>query len=775
MSTIFNPHGMSEIDTLRHRQQYPEATAIMVNAALASAPSATTTNPYGQATAIRDSTMHTRMGTIPDYSGTVVTGPMQPFQSQMPNRGNRLMSNEEIELHKRVALQMSRDTETYGPNGASAAQIKAYMDAVGVPQKKKMDYSWGVTSHFILGAVTSALHGATYGWDDEAIGSLYGLVMGSSAQAGRDAYRAHLAAFHEANPGTDFLFQLGGGIATGAGLAKGAATVATGVAPKLAPRAIDYLRNLNALVKVPGSAGLGGAAYGAGEAEGGLTQRLGGAAAGAVAGAVVGGLATGGLFAAGQIVKPVLRRLPGVKNAFPSPGQIADENIILDIERDGAKIPDMLQRAKAMIANGQTPTLGDLAGENVIGRMAAAQAIVGTGKQQILQGLVGRQKDSGDRILGWLTGQSKLGLANVEQVRNGLLGARSLVADRLYAEAYKHEAPMTDKLKAIFQDDIFKKAWNEARQELRTTQGIEVGPIERPFFPRGWTSRKPGTAGPAESIAPNSLPVAGLDWTKRYVDRIVRSGFKKDTGWDHGAAAGLSKKLDDALGEIDRLVPEYGAARKAYRGDSQVIDALDQGRMFLKTSADNIQLALAKHGSDAESEAYKLGAIEAIRDAIYNSHHKAPDVAQGIFGGKEMERRVQFLLGKDAPEFLDKMRVEARFAETLRGAARGSRTAPLIEVIQDWERQSAGIMGFLAARRPSLAFVNAARAVGVAIRKTHVEEVNKALADRLTLGLKDPAELIGYLLNLQSLKPHPSHLPRLAAAIGGQAAVQGGQ
>jgi hypothetical protein len=67
--------------------------------------------------------------------------------------------------------------------------------------------------------------------------------------------------------------------------------------------------------------------------------------------------------------------------------------------------------------------------------------------------------------------------------------------------------------------------------------------------------------------------------------------------------------------------------------------------------------------------------------------------------------------------------------------------------------------------------VTAARAGGLALRQSHTEQVAEELSKRYTYGLDDPAELIGYLINLQSRVPRPNRTPRIAAALGGQAAA----
>src|SRR6185369_9778131 len=103
-------------------------------------------------------------GPGPDRTG------FSAFQAYQANHPISVpMSDEEIALHKRNALKMGQD-------GQPSAAILAYLKTAGVPFKKDNANFAPGTDAYLGGLLMSALHGATYGWDDEAVGSLYGLV-----------------------------------------------------------------------------------------------------------------------------------------------------------------------------------------------------------------------------------------------------------------------------------------------------------------------------------------------------------------------------------------------------------------------------------------------------------------------------------------------------------------------------------------------------------------------------------------------------------------------
>lgn len=697
------------------------------------------------------------------------------------------MSNEEIEFHKNKAMKMAQE-------GRSLAELKVYMDTAGVPKKAtKMDYAPGTQKH-LGGMLMSVLHGATFGWDDEAVGSIYGIVSGAGAQAGRDSYRRSLQAFHDANPGTDLVLQMvGGGGVTGIGRKM------LGIA---APKAAEYLMHLGAAKRLIGGGAIGGAAYAAGDVQGGTGERLGavpgGAALGGVGAGVVGGLGA----VAGKVVKPFVRNskvlqktLPGT---FPSTKDEVKDIILRDLRNDApdgdltAMLDGMLMKARSQQAQGLTPTLVDLAGQNTLNRMGGVQSASGKGMEALKTGFKDRQMGQGDRILDWFQGRTKLGLQNIEEVTHGYLGARSMDGQLLYDDAYKLNAPVTDKLKSLLRNEKFIHAWNEARLELREQPGgLDVGPLSKPFFPHGVgpaysaaaknvpeidlktglmknkVVKVPPQQGVPQEIYPTELSIAGLDYMKRYLDRIVRSGANSESGWNKGIAHGIAKNLEEALEEIDALVPQYGAARKTWHSDTRVIDALADGRKFFGAGVDEIEFRMQGHKSAAEVEAFKLGVISDIKEKIWGNNNKVPDMTR-MFYGKGAQRKLRAVFGTEADEILDRVRAEARFGETY-GKTQGSRTPTILGMMAENEASEAAIAGAAAVGRLGTGGIYLARLAGTKFRLEHGARVAEGLSEAYTKGLDDPAKLIGYLLDLQSYQPRPSGLPQAAGAvIGGQ-------
>src|SRR5574342_118559 len=136
----------------------------------------------------------------------------------------------------------------------------------------------------VRGLSQQVLQGVTFGFGDEALGTLYGLLSGEGGQAGRDLYRAELASFRQQHKGA----------AIGSNIAGAALTL-----PLLPLKAIA--------AGGAGAAALTGAGFGAlagaGEAEGGLSERAQAALLAAPFGAATG--------MGAQVVGGVLGRVMG--------------------------------------------------------------------------------------------------------------------------------------------------------------------------------------------------------------------------------------------------------------------------------------------------------------------------------------------------------------------------------------------------------------------------------------------------------------------------------
>jgi hypothetical protein len=180
--------------------------------------------------------------------------------------------------------------------------------------------------------------------------------------------------------------------------------------------------------------------------------------------------------------------------------------------------------------------------------------------------------------------------------------------------------------------------------------------------------------------------VRTLDYIKRGIDATVESAYR--TGGMSTAEANALKELrkvyvsaiDEATINPQTGISPYAAARKAYAGDMEVIDALRLGRDdFNKLDHEEI-LAMMGKMSTAEKEAFRTGVIRNTYDQIMKPSGNM-NAAQRLVGSPENVAKFQTLFDSPAQFQLFKAALEREaqlFKQTgriLGGSATGRRTA----------------------------------------------------------------------------------------------------
>lgn len=116
-----------------------------------------------------------------------------------------------------------------------------------------------------------------------------------------------------------------------------------------------------------------------------------------------------------------------------------------------------------------------------------------------------------------------------------------------------------------------------------------------------------------------NLDMRTLDYLKRFLDKEVsKLGRQADSNTFSAAEYPQVKALRDALRERMReVVPKYGDYLDSYRGSSDLIDALHEGRTFSQLDPELIakqQNAVGR--STAEKELYRVGVARNLLDEI---------------------------------------------------------------------------------------------------------------------------------------------------------------
>lgn len=503
-------------------------------------------------------------------------------------------------------------------------------------------------------ALVGAAQGATFGFADEILAGVDALQPGKTYGQSLEEVREKMNFAREANPKTALAGELVGGIA-----APGVAGAAT--AAKAATAGGRLLRTVGAGAAVGGLAG-------AGNADGDLADRAKGAAVGAGAGAVTAGVLGAAIPVVAGAGRKLVDAIPGLRPAtsVPVPGSAvaamsmggapreglealqktlfrsteerADDKILEAMTRDNLSVPDLKTKVAERAATPKPEILPDLAGQNTRRLARAVRSSPGEGGARLDAALADRAAGAEERIVKDLLDASGAGeRTNVFSTFDDLAAQRRANAKPLYEKAYQTAdgAPRLiedpEVISTLAKSERFAKA-HEIGRRIAAEEGIDLPPLFKTEVIGGVETK---------SLVPQ--PVQAIDYVKRGLDDLIE-GQSRAGSMARNEARVLRDKLSSMLEKVDAEVPEYKAARAQFAGDSELMEALEQGRAHFKAHPQEAERALGEL-SDAGKEMYRKGAMEAFLDRI-----------ESVAPGNDVSRRV-------AEKTLDKKRLRLLFAD----------------------------------------------------------------------------------------------------------------
>lgn len=473
--------------------------------------------------------------------------------------------------------------------------------------------SGGKTAEF--GAGRSLAQGATFGFSDE----LESLIK---SLAGKGTYEQNLAAlelakqkYGQQNPKTALATEIVGGLPYALVPFLGTAKYAQ-MAREAAPLARAGITAGTSAT----TGALTGALSGAGGA--GVGERMAGAQAGGTFGGIVGGAApvvTKGIGMAGSKAVDVTSGIPIVQQVGKAVG-LATGQTVDAANRAKAKLLEAMYRDKVSPADlekmiqAATKPVGivDIAGENVRSLADVAQKYPSEARQAAKVALEERAAGQGERIQGDIS-KYLGGFTDPFEYTTAIAKRQQQLSSPLYQKAYSYGQVTDPKVLKFLELPQFKKAAKEA-QDLLAAEGRAVD---------------------------MSMPtVEVLDQVKRGLDVLIKretDPFGKIT--DLGRI--YKNKKNEFLSELDSAVPDYGRARAAFAGEAELLDATKLGKDFYKQTAAEANRTFAKL-SPSEQEAYKVGALDAVKEKIQTAKDTA-DIRKRIFGSPAERNRVSSL------------------------------------------------------------------------------------------------------------------------------------
>lgn len=595
-----------------------------------------------------------------------------------------------------------------------------------------------------LGVPLKVLQGVTFGFGDEALGSLLGVVTGKGAAEGRREYRDVLKTFSEEQPQ----------------LAAGSELVGSLLGVGGAIRAVPALAG-RTLLGAAGSGALFGGVQAAGNTEGSLSDRARNALFGAEFGAAT-GLALGALGKVASVFTPMKLR-----NSLGVGVDQGAENLAAEaLQRDGVSIQDAIATVKKRAAAGQATTLADVGGEHTLELAASAQHGRGPLQQQLAVELTQRQSGSGDRLLARLFQQLKPGMRNADDLADVLMGYHIRESVPLFKVAYQHEIPISDQLRsALNKVEPMRNAY--AAGALRAT-------TEDLANPRTGALLVPSLD---QVLAGNTMPVRAFDYMREQLEQQIANmapsqarSFRNLLGMLTDNATAMSAPYADALG--------------TFRGLQEHANALQLGQTnFLRKLPHQILAELADLKDPHLQQIYRLGALKSIANALHSTASPDFEAATKMFGAlyentasaRLAEQRITALFEGKAPEavrdFMDFARAEAKSAAVARRA--GRTIGGNLQSLLAQQSEGAAPEALAAGSRPG---ARVARAVGGTVLKllgqgdAQLRELSDALTRIYLKGLDNPEELVSFLGRLRqgSFMPTIRHVTATARNVAAE-------
>jgi len=629
---------------------------------------------------------------------------------------------------------------------APVDHIDKYLKEEGFTQEsfaKALDLvkkSGGKTAEYGVGR--SLAQGATFGFADELEALTKSLV-------GQGTYEQNLAAlelakqkFGQQNPKTALGTEIAGGLPYALLPFLGTARYA-----QMAREASPLVR---AGVTAGASAVTGavtGALGGAGAA--GVGERMAGAQAGGTLGGIVGGAApavTRGIGAAGSRVVDVTSGIPVVQQVGKAVG-LATGQTVDAANRAKAKLLEAMYRDKVspadlekMIAAATKPVgIVDVAGENVRSLADVAQKYPSEARQAAKLALEERGAGQAERIQADIS-KYLGGFTDPFEYTNAIAQRQKQLSSPLYQKAYAYGEVTDPAVLKFLELPQFKTAAKEA-QALLAAEGRTVD-MSRPT-------------------------VETLDNIKRGLDALI----EKETD-SFGKVSKLGQiyktKKNEFLSELDSAVPDFGRARAAFAGEAELLDATKLGKDFYKQTATEANRTFAKL-SPSEQEAYKVGALDAVKEKIQTAKDTA-DIRKRIFGSPAERNRVSSLFPDDATfkQFEKDMMTESVMRRTQEKILGNSATAERQLGMQQLEAEPS-FLGQLIEQGPLRGTIGYLKAQGQGVAGQTAEELGPML-----FKLGDPR---ANLETLKSLSAYEKYLleqeAKKAAGLTGASTMTG--
>ena len=519
----------------------------------------------------------------------------------------------------------------------------------------------GATSTY--GNIEAGIQGLTFGFGDEFEAVIKTLKNKKPYEQNLAAVQFAKQEYEAESPYQAMASEVAGSLPLAFAAGAGAVNVASKI-PAAANLLSKIPSSFSTVAGVSGAGAASGALTGAGTAQEG--ERGMGAQKGAVQGAILAPVVLGGIKAGGATTKAVAEKLgipdlaktivdatkdiPIVKNItgktadfFGMSGDAvqrkADTKIIQALQRDGFTLPQIRGVMDEIRASGYKPeTIMEFGGKATkqLGETVASYP----GARVVAENLAEERKSgAGNRILTDFQKAFQVD-ADPMEIANNVIKLRQSSSAPLYKTAYEKDALIGGQsIDKLMQDPAFKRAYDRA-DRLAQREVDEAGNIV-------------GMKLPDLKESGNVFDLKTIDRIKRGIDAEINYSKLPTSGLEKTEVDSIKNLRSVFMKNVDEQAPdEYKQARQAFAGQSEILDAIENGKNFFDIDARQLKQIYNKL-SPSEKDGFSVGAYDAIRTKIQTGADGV-DMVRRTFGSTEKKDQIKELIGTDAFDTLTK-------------------------------------------------------------------------------------------------------------------------
>ena len=480
--------------------------------------------------------------------------------------------------------------------------------------------------------------GLGMGWGDEGEAWLRSKLGSKSYEDNLAKIRDEYAQYSAENPYAAGTLEFAGGMlpAVGMMLTPGGQPAALAQTGRASAGMLSRLAQ-SPMARSIFAGGTTGAVAGAGTATEG--ERGSGAGAGALMGTTLGAAIPVGMRTAGGGYNWLKERL------MPTPQGIQDRASakMLATLKQAQLTPQQIEAVMKKDASMRVPSTVANVDPAMVDLAEAVAQRVGSGRQVIAKTLGEQKQGIRERTYDQVKKSLKPGEFYADEDR--LVSELRDFAGKAYDDAYNVGSVNDPKIMTILDQPEVKSVYDLARQiangeaNLAKVRGQDPSKFKlEPLY----------IADAEGNIRISSIPdVRTLDYMKRAMDAMVKSGFSSTDATVKTQANTLKQMRNELRDRLKTVVPEYDTALTKYAGDMEVIDAMRAGMEKFRGMDHEEVAKLVKGMSPSEKEAFRTGVARDIYGQIMGPA-SARNSAQNIIGSPEMQQKLMPLFDNPA-------------------------------------------------------------------------------------------------------------------------------